>query len=80
MRLSWYHVGFCLLVFDIIQSDLIFSMVDESLDRFFFFISSIGIVQSLSMPCSIRAFAGHFGRVRSDSTSLERFEVSMSFV
>ena len=33
MRLSWYHVGFCLLVFDIIQSDLIFSMVDESLDR-----------------------------------------------
>ena len=33
MRLSWYHVGLCLLVFDIIQSDLIFSMVDESLDR-----------------------------------------------
>ena len=43
-------------------------------------IHSIGIVRSLSMLCSIRAFAGHFGRVRSDSTSLERFEGSMSFV
>jgi len=45
-----------------------------------FLIPSIGIVQSLSMLCSIRALAGHFGRVRSDSTSLERFEGSMSFV
>jgi hypothetical protein len=43
-------------------------------------IPSIGIVQSISMLCSIRALAGHFDRVRSDSTSLERFEGSMSFV
>ena len=43
-------------------------------------IPSIGIVQSLLRLCSIRTLAGHFGRVRSDSTSLERFEGSMSFV
>ena len=46
-------------------------MVDESLDRFSGFWYRD---RAEALDVSIRAFAGHFGRVRSNSTSLEKFE------
>ena len=52
-------------------------MVDEGLDRLSDFWYKD---RAEALDVSIRAFAGHFGRVRSNSTSLERFEGSLSFV
>ena len=52
-------------------------MVDEILDRLFGFRYRD---RAEALNVFNTRFADHFGRVRSNSTSLERFEGSLSFV
>ena len=56
-------------------------MADESLGRLSNFLyRDRAETLGACFACSIRALADHFGRVRSDLTSLEMVDGSLSFV